>query len=278
MTTPTKTPAAAGEQQLFSATSFPEMYEQALVGALFDPWVALLLDDVALAPGDRLLDVACGTGIAARRARERLGEGATVVGVDVNPGMLGVARRVAPAIDWRQGDAADLPLRDGERFDVVLCQQGFQFFADRAGAAREMRRALVEGGRVGVSTWLADEEFPFLRALREVAERRLGPIDDRRHALGDPRPVEDALAGAGFGDVRTKRYTRTIRFERGEAFLHLNAMALVSMSGSSGGLAEDDRRTLAGEIARDSAELARPHLDGAALIYELGTNVVVARA
>src|SRR5690606_25560373 len=94
MTTPTKTPADAGEQQLFSATSFPEMYEQALVGALFDPWVALLLDDVALAPGDRLLDVACGTGIAARRARERLGEGATVVGVDVNPGMLGVARRV----------------------------------------------------------------------------------------------------------------------------------------------------------------------------------------
>lgn len=90
-----------GEQQLFSQRSFPETYEQALVGPLFQPWVDSLLEDVELGPGDRVLDIACGTGIVARLAKERLGATGRVVGVDVNPQMLAVARRVVPTIDWR---------------------------------------------------------------------------------------------------------------------------------------------------------------------------------
>ncbi len=138
-----------GEQQLFSQMSFPEVYEQALVGPLFQPWAQSLLDDVELKPGEGVLDIACGTGIVARLAKERLGPTGRVVGVDVNPQMLAVARRVAPTIDWREGDASALPLRGDEQFDVVLCQQGFQFFQDRAAAARQMRRALVRGAAGG---------------------------------------------------------------------------------------------------------------------------------
>jgi ubiquinone/menaquinone biosynthesis C-methylase UbiE len=123
--------------------SFPEIYERWLVGPLFKPWAEMTFDRLALSPGDRVLDIACGTGIVARVARERLGDAGYVLGVDVNPDMLAVARSAAPSIDWREGNASALPLRDGEQFDVVVCQQGLQFFPDKAAAAGEMRRALA---------------------------------------------------------------------------------------------------------------------------------------
>ncbi|HEX5132856.1 MAG TPA: methyltransferase domain-containing protein [Candidatus Krumholzibacteria bacterium] len=267
-----------GEQRLFSHASFPEIYEQALVGPLFQPWVEPLLEDVGLKPGDRVLDVACGTGIVARIAGERLGSTGNVVGVDLNPQMLAVARRVAPTIDWREGDAGTLPLRDGEAFDVVLCQQGFQFFPDRAAAARQMHAALVKGGRLGVSTWRSDEAFPVLRELRGIAERHVGPVADRRHSLDDPRPVEAVLREAGFHDVRSKHFARTIRFPDGSAFVRLNAMALVSMSARAGTLDDSGRQRIVDAIVSDSAELVRSRTADAGFAYEIGTNVVLARA
>ena len=278
MAAPRPSQPAGGEQRLFSQLSFADLYEQALVGPLFQPWVEPLINDVELRPGDRILDIACGTGIVARLAKERLASSGTVVGVDLNPDMLAVARRLAPTIDWRQGDAAALPLRDRERFDVVLCQQGFQFVADQAAAARQMHRALVEGGRLGVSTWRPDDEFPVLRELRSIAEKHLGPVSDRRHSLGDPHPLEDFLREAGFHDVRSKRVARNIRFSDGSAFVRLNAMALVSMSAASATLGDEERQRLVGAIARDSAEPARLHTDQGGLVFELGTNVTLARA
>ena len=278
MTTPRSSQPSDGEQGLFSQLSFPERYEQALVGPLFQPWVEPLLGDVQLSAGDRVLDIACGTGIVARLAKKHLGPSATVVGVDANSEMLAVARRVASEVDWRQGDAVALPLRDGERFDVVLCQQGFQFFSDHAAAALQMHRALMDGGRVGISTWRSDEEFPVLRQLRRVAEQHVGPIRDRRHSLGDPRPVEAALREAGFHDVRSKRSVRTIRFSDGSTFVRLNAMALVNMGASSAALDDEERRRLVDAITRDSGDLVRLHTDQAGFAYEIGTNVTVAQA
>ena len=101
--------------------TFPEMYEKWLVGPLFRPWAEIALDEVNLAEGDRLLDIACGTGIVARTACERLGNAAGfVVGIDLSMDMLAVAKKAAPAIDWREGNAVALPLHEGEQFDV--CQ------------------------------------------------------------------------------------------------------------------------------------------------------------
>lgn len=278
MATPHSSRPPGGEQQLYSQTSFPDIYEHALVGPLFQPWVPPLLEDVELQPGDRVLDIACGTGIVARLAQERLGATGTAVGVDVNPQMLAVARRVAPTIDWREGSADELPLRGGEHFDVVLCQQGFQFFPDRIAATRQMRRALTTGGRLGLSTWRPDEEFPLLRQLREVAERHLGPIDDRRHSLGEPGLIETLLGDAGFRDIRSKRVSRTIRFADGAVFVRLNAMALVSMSAAAGALDEKARQRIVATILDDSAELLRLNTDNGEFSYEIGTNVVLARA
>jgi ubiquinone/menaquinone biosynthesis C-methylase UbiE len=112
------TTAATVPNYAMNQLSFPEMYERWLVGPLFRPWAEVILEEVALTPGDRFLDIACGTGIVARLARERLGDTGHVVGIDVSPQMLAVARAAAPGIDWREGNATALPLQDGEQFDV----------------------------------------------------------------------------------------------------------------------------------------------------------------
>src|SRR5687767_1653134 len=93
--------------------SFPEMYERWLVGPLFLPWAKLTLDELNLSQDDSVLDIACGTGIVARVAKERLGDTGHVVGIDVSADMLAVARTVAPDIDWREGNASSLPLSEG---------------------------------------------------------------------------------------------------------------------------------------------------------------------
>jgi ubiquinone/menaquinone biosynthesis C-methylase UbiE len=262
----------------FAQSSFPEIFEQALVGPLFRPWAGPLLDDVELAPDDRVLDIACGTGIVARCARERLDGTGKVVGVDVNAGMLAVARRVVPEIEWREGDAGALPLEPGEQFDAVVCQQGFQFFADRAAAAAEMHRALKSGGRLALSTWRPDDEIPFGRELRQVAERHLGPIADRRHCFGEAAPIEALLRAAGFRNLQSKTFTLPIRFDDGSVFVRLNAMALVGMS--AGGKAFDDaeRDRVISAIVRDSANVTRRYSDERGLVFELRTNVTTGRS
>jgi SAM-dependent methyltransferase len=261
----------------FAQSSFPEIYEQQLVGPLFRPWAEPLLDDVGLAPGDRVLDVACGTGIVARLAAQRLSGTGRVVGVDVSAPMLAVAREVAPEIEWRAGDASALPLLDGEQFDVVVSQQGLQFFPDRAAAAREMRRALAPDGRVAVSTWRSDAAFPVLLELRRVAERHVGAVVDRRHGFGEAGRVEALLLDAGFSDVRSKTVSRSIRFDDGSAFVRLNAMALVGMSQASRDLSDTERGQIVSDIVRDSADVVRRHTDDRGFAYEIATNVTTAR-
>ena len=253
----------------FAQMSFPEMYEQALVGPLFRPWAEDVLEEVGLSPGERLLDVACGTGIVARLAKARLGTGGGVVGVDLSPAMLAVARREEPGIDWREGDAGALPLRDGERFDVVVCQQGMQFFPDRPAAASQMRRALADGGRLAVSTWRPDAEVPVCEALRHVAERQLGPIADRRHGFGESGPLVALLRDAGFHDIRTKTVSRTIRFEDGSVFIRLNAMALVGMSGRSKEMADHEREGAVMAIVRDSGGVLEANTREAGFAFQL---------
>lgn len=260
----------------FAQMSFPEMYERELVRPLFQPFAELLLDAVAPRAGERLLDVACGTGIVARLAKERVGDPGRVVGVDVNAPMLAVARTVAQGIDWREGNASTLPRQEGERFDVVTCHQGLQFFPDRAAAVREMHRALVDGGRAGIATWRPDDEIPFGRELRRIAERHVGPIVDRRHGFGATGPLEGLLRDAGFRDIRSRVESRTISFPDGAVFVRMNAMALVGMSEGGKSLSESDRDRLVSAIVRDSADVLQSHSSGTRLAFELSTTLATA--
>jgi SAM-dependent methyltransferase len=139
-----------------------QAYERYLVPAIFRAFADELVEDVM--PGTRVLDVACGTGIVARRAAAR---GAAVVGADLNEQMLDVARAADPAIEWIQADAAALPLPD-DAFDRVYCQQGLQFMPDPAAAVAEMRRVLAPGGRLAVSVWRPSETYETLAGLLDA--------------------------------------------------------------------------------------------------------------
>jgi ubiquinone/menaquinone biosynthesis C-methylase UbiE len=258
--------------------NFAQLYERSLVGPLFRPFAEVIIESVGLGPADRVLDVACGTGIVARLAKERVGSRGQVVGVDKSPLMLGVAREVAPEIEWREGDAAALPLAAGETFDRVFCQQGLQFMPDRALAVREMRRALAPGGRLAVSTWRPLRDSPCFLALAGVAERRLGPIVDQRHSFGDGNALGALLIEAGFQQVRVETVSRIIRFEDASSFVRLNAMALVGMSAAGTSMTEADRPTAADAIAGQSGEAIAPFVRGGGLEFELGSNLATASA
>lgn len=261
----------------FAQASLPQLYERELVGPLFRPWASLILDDVRLAPGDRVLEVACGTGVVSRLARTRVGQDISLVAVDLSPAMLGIAREVAPDIDFREGDAAALPLREGEQFDVVICQQGLQFFTDREGAVREMHRALVPNGRLAVSTWRPDDEVPYGRELRRIVEGHVGPVSDRRHSFGDAGPLAALFRDAGFQDVRVRTVSQTVRFSDGMIFVRLNAMALVSMSAASRTFSDHDRERVMAGIMKESEDVTRRYSDANGLAFDISANVLTAR-
>lgn len=166
--------------------SGPESYERHMVPAIFAPWATTLLEHARLQPGERVLDAAYGTGIVARLAISHLGDTGKVIGVDLNPGMLEIARAVSveggQSIDWREGKLEALPLADGE-FDVVLCQQGLQFSPKRAVAVSEIYRVLREGGRLVVSVWLDMQHCPYMVALTSALADHLGSEASQRRLL-----------------------------------------------------------------------------------------------
>jgi ubiquinone/menaquinone biosynthesis C-methylase UbiE len=266
-------------EQSLDFSNFAALYERFLVGPLFQPWAKLMVDRAAPAHGERVLDIACGTGIVARTVRARLGPAALIVGVDVSPLMLAVAREVAPDIQWRLGDATNLPLAIGEQFDIVFCQQGLQFVADRPAAAREFRRALVRGGRVAVATWRSDDEAPMFQQLRGVAEQHVGPITDQRYGFSDGSVLASLLSEAGFTDVQVQTLADTTRFDDGPLFARLNTMALMGMSPAAKAMTEASRAELVTTIVEESVQHVLPrYADGTGIAFANCTNIAIARA
>jgi ubiquinone/menaquinone biosynthesis C-methylase UbiE len=266
------------EAQLFVATTFTEIYERVLVAPLFRPFAERLIARVVPSRGDSVLDIACGTGIVARIAREQLGAEARVVGVDVAPAMLAVARAVDPTIDWRDGNAAALPISAGEQFTIVTCHQGLQFMPDKAAALREMRRVLAPRGRVGVATWVSLEDTPEMRGLNAIAERHVGPIVDSRHSLGDGNALEQLLVDAGFDDVNVETVVHDVEFADGALFARLNAMAVIGMSDKGKAMSEPERGELAGRIAAESHDAIAQATKNGMFRLPLSTNIATARA
>lgn len=193
-----------------------ELYEAKFVPSLFAEWAPHVVDAAGIAPGDAVLDVACGTGVVAREAADRLAGRGRVVGLDLNEGMLAVARGLRPDIEWRQGDAAKLPFPDAS-FDAVLCQASLMFFPDRASAVREMERVVTTGGKVAVHVWSSLESQPGYGRFIEVAARHAGPeaIDllGSYWVLGDLDLVGALLEAAGLEITATHTRIGTARFD-----------------------------------------------------------------
>jgi ubiquinone/menaquinone biosynthesis C-methylase UbiE len=267
---------ATSPQTLFSS-SFPEVYERFLVAPLFRPFAQALLDRAHLTRDDRLLDVACGTGIVARLAREVIGERGRVVGIDVSPAMVGMAKSVAPSIEWREGDATHLPAAGDDTFTVVTCHQGVQFFPDKPSAVREMRRVLAPGGRLAIAAWRSADDIPIMRDLQRIAEKHLGPIVDRRHSFGDAETIRALLTEAGFGAIAIETVTLPVRMSDATVFPQLNAMALMGMSTAAKAMGEEERSRVAAVITTESIEAARPYLVGPAIVFDLASTIATGR-
>jgi ubiquinone/menaquinone biosynthesis C-methylase UbiE len=189
-----------------------EAYEQYKVPRLFGPLARLLLDRIPLRVGSRVLDVACGSGIVARLAAQRVAPSGKVVGIDLNEGMLAVARAHAPVngypIEWKQGDATALPFA-ADTFDVVLCQQGLQYLPDKPRALLEMHRVLVPGGTLALNVWGKASRYNVVLANAlathcngDVAKRSLAPF-----ALSDATAMRSLVVNAVFSEVELQTET-----------------------------------------------------------------------
>jgi ubiquinone/menaquinone biosynthesis C-methylase UbiE len=182
-----------------------ENYERFFVPAIGRPVAEDLIAAADLQPGERVLDVACGTGVVARLAAEAVAPSGKVKGLDVNPGMLAVAQKEAPrdtCIEWCEASAESMPLEDGA-FDVVLCQMGLQFVPNKLAALREMRRVLVSGGRAYVT--VPGPKPRLFAVMTDALARHINPeaasFGDLVFSMNDAGELRELLRSAGFRDI-----------------------------------------------------------------------------
>ncbi|MCB1943097.1 MAG: class I SAM-dependent methyltransferase [Candidatus Accumulibacter sp.] len=192
-----------------------DFYDQCWLSRLL-PATRSVLERAAIAPGDRVLDVACGTGVLAIAAAARVGKNGSVTGIDLSAKMVEAAQTAARALGldncrFERGDAEALPDLGGE-FDVGLCGLGLMYMPDPERALVVLAQQLVPGARVAVSVWGQRSRcawadiFPIVDAR---VESEVCPLFFRTGA-GDT--LHHALDAAGLSGVTTERLSVTLRY------------------------------------------------------------------
>jgi len=253
----------------------PANYERFFVPAIGAPLATDLIRHSALRQGERVLDVACGTGVVARLAAHQVGATGSVAGLDINPGMLAVARSTTPSgmtIEWHEASAEAMPL-SGASFDVVLCQMGLQFMPDKHAALREMLRVLVRGGRLILNA-PGPTPRPFV-ILGEALARHIGAeaagFVTQVFSLHDTAEIEDLVIGAGFHDVSVQSDTKLQRLPAPEEFLWQYVRS-TPLAGAVAQVGDEHRASLERDVVAKWQEYVK---NGA---LELEVRVVVAMA
>jgi ubiquinone/menaquinone biosynthesis C-methylase UbiE len=262
--------------------SAPELYQRYLVPLVTAIWATDLVDRAALQPGERALDVACGTGVVARIAAGRAGRAGRVAALDLNAGMLAVARSIpavtGAVIEWRDGSALALQLTDAE-FDVTFCQLGLQFFPDQPKALEEMRRVLVTGGRLALSVYGPIEHNPATYALSTALDRHIGldasVVKRAEHALGDTERLRLLVAEAGFRDVAIVTERKLIHFPSPTEYvrIQLAATPLASLAARYDAAAW---RRLVDAVVEDVGAALTPYITDEGLIFPQEVHSVLA--
>ncbi len=259
-------------QLIQTTTSPPEIYERFMVPAMFAKWSTILLELVAPQPGERVLDLACGTGIVARTAAPMVQPGGEVIGLDFNPDQIATARSIDSSIEWREGDAASLPFTEQE-FDLVVCQQGIQFFPDQVQAVREMHRVLKPGGRVGIAIWASIEKCPGYPALVHALERRVGSYAAGLiHMAGDSTEVSRLFADGGFSDADVVTLRSDAVYASAEEFTRAIVVGAI-MRRTETQFSEETLGLMAADV---TAELA-PYIKENRLEFPMEAHLLTAR-
>jgi ubiquinone/menaquinone biosynthesis C-methylase UbiE len=251
-----------------------EVYDEMFVPALFQQWGPIVADVAGISLGERVLDVACGTGVLACTALERVGPRGTVIGVDPNPDMLSVARRKSTRIEWREGSAESLPLPDAS-FDAVVSQFGLMFFDDRPAALREMMRVLRPGGRMAIAVCDALDHSPGYAALADLLQRLFGDrVADAFRApfvLGDPERLLSICAAAGIADAKVTRHAGSVRFASIGSLISTERACVWTL----GGMLDDAQFA---ELLKEAEQALQPLVgtDGA-IVFEMPALIITAR-
>lgn len=252
-----------------------ENYERYFVPAIGSPLATELVEAARLSAGERVLDVACGTGVVARLAAEQVGPSGHVTGLDVNPGMLAVARSVPSpvAIEWREGAAEDTQLA-AAAYDVALCQMGLQFFADRGAALAELYRVLAPGGRLVANVpGPMPPVFQILqRGIADHVSPEVAKFMSVVFSLDDARELDELIAGSGFREVSVRRGERVLRLPSPEDFLWQYVWS-TPLAEAVGRLSDQEREALARDVIAGWDRLTQ---DGA-LILVLDVLTVTAK-
>ncbi len=259
--------------------SGPELYERYLVPSVFGRWAVDLVKLAAPKLGERVLDVACGTGIVARLAAQDVGVMGKVVGLDLNPGMLTVARSASTGIEnieWREGNATAMPLSD-KTFDLVFCQQGLQFFPDRLASSKEMHRVLVPGGRLAVSVWSSIGNSPGFSLLAEALENHIGSeaaaLTRLPFSLASEGELRSLTERAGFRNVKIHPATKRLIFPSSDEFVkrYVAATPLASIVARAGSKSQQ-------ALLENMSKALQSHVNPDGLAFPIETHFVVAYA
>ncbi|MGI9323704.1 MAG: methyltransferase domain-containing protein [Pseudomonadales bacterium] len=192
-----------------------QAYESLHVPALFSRWPPHVAKTAQIESGQRVLDVACGTGTLARHIAPLVGINGSVTGINPGAGMLAIAKNLAPSIEWQQGTAEALPY-DDESYDAVVSQFGLMFFQDRIAALRDMLRVLVPGGRIAVAVWDSlenSEAYPLeVELFERLAGEHAAEAMRAPFALGNPNELATLFEEAGAESVSVATYHETAKF------------------------------------------------------------------
>ncbi len=206
----------------------PDAYEKYIVPAYTGAWADEIVNRACLGAGEKILDVACGTGLVARTASEKQNNSDLIYGIDVNEVMIKKAREIQPSINYHHGDVTEMPFPDN-KFDVIFCQQGLQYFPDPSLALEEMNRVLVENGRVLLSVWRPIEYSPFYASLCKILEhylnRKAASMLSGAFDFGGYEKLKTLFKNAGFNNIKVNIVIKQMSYSPLDEFIAGGLMA-----------------------------------------------------
>ncbi len=197
-----------------------EIYERFYVPSLFQEWCPLVVNAAGIQKGHRVIDVACGTGALAVAVSDHIGPEGITVGIDINDGMLNIARSKSTSIEWINAPAETLPFEDGS-FNCALCQFGLMYFENQENAIREMMRVLKPGGVMAIAVWDKLENNPGLAAEDLLWQQVLGKEwgDETPYRLGDKAILKNLFGKSGITNIDITTHQGSARFESIESWI-----------------------------------------------------------